>query len=218
MGDEEGRVAFQSMLYRLFCEPRCRRKLLRQWHSHEGGGGATGGGGDGRLASVFERFIEDVLFRPVAFHMLHDRFHVFGDAYSVRYEWLADADRAVVLGLYRERKSVFRVLREYHNDQFEYSRTVYGEDDVVTWVWRRQLVRDFVWMVRARLPKDAHAHLELLAALQRLIVGKKRSRHALFLSELHAALQGQTCLDEVLCWGTHAADAHPDETLANAVH
>jgi len=209
----ELRVAFQSLLFRLFGEPECRRKLLKYWHSYQTTKHA-------RLADAFVDFITCVLLKPVTFHMLHDRLHLFGDAYSVRYEWMTGVDQEVVARLFRARAEAFSVARVFPNGQFDLSHCAFREQDIVCWTWRRQLVRDFVWLVHTRLPRDAHVHLELLASVQRLLLlpRKQLLMHAPFLWEVHAALQGATVLGELLCWDTGPADAHPLLALGNGAH
>jgi hypothetical protein len=198
------RVAFQSLLYRLFGEPECRRRLLKYWHSYQTTKHA-------RLADAFGEFIACILLKPVAFHMLHDRLHLFGDAYSVRYEWLAPVDQDVVLEMFRARASVFAVARTFPNGQFDLSHCAFREQDIVCWTWRRQLVRDFVWLAHTRLAHEPHVRLEMLASVQRLLLlpRKQLLMHAPFLWQVHAALQGRTFIDELLCWDAGPGDAHP---------
>jgi hypothetical protein len=202
----ELRVAFQNLLYRLFGEPECRRRLLKYWHSYQTTKHA-------RLADAFEEFITCILVKPVAFHMLHDRLHLFGDAYSVHYSWMTAVDQEVVVQLFRARARVFAVTRTFPtNGQFDFSHCAFREQDIVCWTWRRQLVRDFVWLVHTRMPEG---RLELLTAVQRMLLLRKQVP---FLWEVHAALQGRTLIDELLCWDTGPNDAHPLLALRNGAH
>lgn len=193
----------QLFLYRTFGSSEGRRRILFRWHQteyckHE------------RLADAFEEFICAILYHPVVLHLTHDQFHVFGEQYAIRYEWLTEKiDKDTLVNMARDGEALFRSARRLHNHQFHFSQTIHEEQKLVCWTWKRQIVRDFVWMVCSKDKKDSNM---AATAIQELIVALQRAQmqHTgdVFLRDLEQGVQGRTKLSEVLCWdkGKHPND------------
>lgn len=163
-----------------------------------------------RLADVFEQFIHTVLYEPVAFHLYVDRFHVFGHSLPIRYEWLPQAERNFLINMFACRMTLFRSRKEYENNQFDCSEFTFdGEKEMVSHIWRRQIVRDFVWMVAAAKNLN-YAVSELIASIQGVLLRKPAN---VFLSALHDGLQGRVMLSEALAWNNADKDDHPEVAL-----
>lgn len=192
----------RGFLYRTFGTSDSRKKLLVHWHNTEYCKHA-------RLADAFEEFICTILHRTVVLHMTHECFHVFGENLSVRYEWLRNAvDREVLVNMVKDGPLLFKNTREFKNGQFHYSVTVHNEHELLCWTWKRQIVRDFVWMVCAfqrNRPNMGFVIQELIVALQH---AQMKHRTNLFLYDLERGVQGRGELHEILCWDMNE---HPDE-------
>ena len=145
---------------------------------------------------VFKDFISAILYEPIEFHLLWDRFHLFGDLLPVRYEWLSNVDRECIIKMFTFKETVFKSRKEYENNQIDYSCTNFDEKNIVKIHWRRRLVRDFVCLVW-NLSNDAII-LDLIVALQNIL---KDRNSDLFISLLNQSLQGRCCVYEVPCWG-----------------
>jgi hypothetical protein len=177
--------AVKAFLYRIFGEPAQRRAILLHWHAMRSQAKSVE-----RLADVFANFLRTVLYGPLQFRLQMDRFYLFqGNEWPVMIEWIAatEANRALLRSLVAHRARAFKSSREFQNGEFEHAGlAMVSEAAVVDGVWRRQLARDFVYMVVQRAPG---ALMELVVALQTLLQ-EQRSRGDLFVSNMHQALQG----------------------------
>jgi hypothetical protein len=115
-------LELRAFFYSLFGTEANRMALLKRWHSnysvnvkeHE------------RLSSVFQQFIEMILFEPVRFRVRYDHFNFFGagcDQLRVLTKWLPE----VLLSTLRQRvlknkQTLFEVIRKLPNKQFSLVR------------------------------------------------------------------------------------------------
>jgi hypothetical protein len=200
------KIDIELFLFRILADPTQRRNILIRWHSVQP---VTVKGKTARLADIFETFIQTILYEPVAFHLNADRFYVFGQHLPIRYEWLPKAERDFLISLFANRMTLFKSRKEYENNQFDLSGfTFEGERDMVSHIWRRQIVRDFVWMVAAKNVNYIVA--ELVASIQGVLLNKPAN---VFLGCVNDALQGRMRLSEVLAWNHTDTDEHPEVAL-----
>lgn len=193
----------ELFLYRILADPSQRRKILIRWHS------VAGKEKTPRLADAFESFIHTILYEPLSFHLFADRLHVFGPSLPIRFEWLSAVDRSFLVNLFACRVNLFKSRKEYENNQFDYSNFTFdGEREMVSIIWRRQIVRDFVWMVAATNVNYMVA--ELIVSIQGVLLNNPSN---IFLSALHQGLQGRVRLSEVLAWNNIELDDHPEIAL-----
>lgn len=191
----------ESFFYRIFGDPLKRREILIHWHSLE-----TLHKKYTRLADFFEEFIYTILYEPISFHMYADRFQVFGDKLPIRYEWLSQEDQTTLISMFANRKALFVVCKEFENNQFDCNTfTFEGEKQLINHIWRRQIVRDFVWIVATK--NISHVVLELIVALQQVLLSKKSD---VFVSAIHDAIQGRMRLTDVIAWDHSEFDVHPE--------
>lgn len=194
-----GKSDVEMFMYRIFGDPTTRRQILCRWQSVKTVPGK-------RLATYFEQFITTLLYEPVSFHMFADRFHVLGETLPIRYEWVSNLDRDTLVNMFAHRQTLFRIRKEYENNQFDFNTfTFEGEKQLINLIWRRQLVRDFAWMVASKnIPCVV---LEFIGALQSITLSRSGD---VFVSALHDAMQGSSALDEVLAWDHSQSDIHPE--------
>jgi hypothetical protein len=195
---EEGRKVaavsseeWQAFFARNFSQRDQRRNLLLKWHS------LKWSGTEERVAREFERFIRTLLYEAPEFHLRSDSFLLFGDRYPIRLEWLSPQDRQFCLHLFRLRDKAFAQCKEYANGQIDYTTPLVAEANVFAQLWREQITRDFVHVVYG-LRHDALV-LELIAALQWLLLDAPRQSEHRFLRALLAGLQGRCDIAEVMC-------------------
>ena len=182
---------FLDFLKRILQKPQQRRYLLQQWHSVKKKEAE-------RLADIFEQFINIILFHPIRFHLLADRFYLFqGTELPISYEWVSEEDQRFLIKVMQNRTKLYKKRNEYMNHQFDYSEFVYENDSCLPMVWRQQIVRDFVWMVAKK--NDRFFTSELISAVQWIRILRKDKD--LFLKNIHSGLQKLCHLEEVLCLG-----------------
>lgn len=194
------KIEMESFLQGLFVDPFKRRDILFYWHgtrrkvTHE------------RLSHAFAEFISCILYNPMKLHVQFDSMHFFGPLYPVQYEWLTNEQRTLLIKMVKHRRELFLTTKEYQNNQCDYYDMIYPEQDFITMIHRRQLARDFVWLVFHK--KRPHLQLEMIAALQSILVKHKSD---IFIATLEQALQGRCLITEVPCWDLVEWDKHPDD-------
>lgn len=192
----------QEFFERNLTDPSKRRRLICNWHSTAPHSKYT------RLADVFEDFIWSVLYEPPDIHFMMDRIIVFGQNYPIWYEWLDRADRKLVQDTFlQNHESHFDSKRRFgkQSTYFDYSSP--QPPIQIENIWRRQLVRDFVWIVLHK--KARFITMELITAVQAILVRIKN--RDIFLATMHCALQGRLPIFELVCWGLNQWDLHPEE-------
>ncbi len=199
-------------MYAIFGESADRRRaILMQWHTTAPSGG--GGGAGARLWPIFADFIKRVLLYdgPPRLSIRHDHFCLL-DANGLRvpYTWLTDDERHyVAYELFAQRTTLFKTRKTFPNGEFVFNDCIHDGPRLFDWVWGRQMVRDFAWIVVAQ--RSAHMLHELIVATQHLMVDHARGRKDVFLRALHAGMQGSRSIARVPCWGLTQHDLHPEE-------
>lgn len=210
---------FRGFFHRLLShEPTQRRVFLKLWHSpypivpkrHA------------RLADVFVEFIGDILYEAVEFKLRQDHFCLFGrgkQGLGFQLRWLKKKQRDfLVYSVFAHRHALFKSIKRFENNQFDLSGFVHDPQQqqkehpyerICDPMWQRELVRDFVWLVISK--REGHMTLELIAALQEMMLSHPMGRKDIFLASLHAGLQGHCNVREVLCWGNETYDVHSEE-------
>lgn len=167
-----------------------------------------------RLAVLFAEFISSILYDPIAFKMTQDYFSFFGRgsaSFFVYYKWLDHKEdrEFLVKTCFANCDLYFKTVKMFENNAFLLESFVFDNDpSICNHIWRRELVRDFVWLVFSK-KREQWLHKELIVALQMVIMEK--GKKDIFVSALHDGLQGMTNLHEVLCWGLDQTDLHPEE-------
>jgi len=208
---------YRTFFYSIFSDPSQRRKILKQWHSRY----PTNKKRHPRLASVFEEFLQSILYEPVKFKMRQTHFCFFGsgsDALSVWFSWLTDEQQEFIIStVYANRTKLFTIRKETENEtQFTFDGFIYdvlprneSYETICDPIWRRELARDFAWLVVAQ--KEPFLVKELIVAIQGLRLHHASAKKDIFLGNLEAGLQGKCNVREVLCWGTGPFDLHSEE-------
>ena len=181
-----------ALFFRLFCLPEKRRLILCQWHAKKPKMEYDS------LSEEFRLFLQSILFEPMCFHMLSDHFLLFGSSLPIRYSWIQDdVDKRVFIQLFKQRKQMFVNQKELNNNQIDYSTLVCLKDsEILDVTYRRQLVRDFVWICCER--NESYITLALIKAVQTLL-SHAHGKGDVFLRDIHFALQGKIDVYEVIC-------------------
>ena len=194
----------ENFLYGIFSgDIGRRRQIIRLWHSpypvnkkrHQ------------RLADVFEEFITSILYEPCIFKMRVNHFCCFArgaEAFQVPYTMLEKVERDFLVQLFAERQQHFVVIKQFANQEFNFETK---ELTVVKQTWKREIVREFAWLVMTK--PSALIISELIVAVQRILLSA-RGKADLFVSALHFGIQGVTFVKEVPCWDLDWFDEHEE--------
>ncbi len=202
--------AFRNFFFRLFAEDESQRRfILKQWHSPY----PVSKKKHPRLADVFEEFVVNLLYKRPQFKLRQDHFCFFGegsDALAVRFDWLGPwARHFIIYTAFAQRETLFKSRREFENNQFAFDGFIHDGAGICELVWQRQLVRDFAWLTLAK--REPYIVLELISALQSIMLTHERGRRDMFVASLHYCLQGRGNVKEVVCWGLDWNDLHPED-------
>lgn len=220
MGDN---FRYRAFFFTLFSEDEKRRRtFLKEWHKtypvdrkkHR------------RLAHVFSEFIAKMLYEPVRFKLRHDHFCFFGNGcrqLAVRFAWLTpDEMEFIVNDVFALRVALFKTRNLVEtNMHFSFEDFLHdpksapltqleSHSAICSFVWQREIVRDFVWMVLAQ--RNSFMALELIVACQTLMLENKYAKKDVFLATIHEGLQGSIKVSEILCWNlSPPTDLHPED-------
>jgi hypothetical protein len=188
-----------------------RRAILKRWHSpfpvnrkiHT------------RAADIFVQFLTDILYTPVQVKLHHNQLCIYGDAQPIEHAWLTEAEKDFVVNvLFARRQELFgsNKMAPTNNGHFLLSDFKYNATAAENVIWRREIARDFAWMVASK--RDEYLLVELIVALQQLMLEHVRGKRDVFLATLNGALQGHYKLSEVPCWNLSECDErHQNEVL-----
>ena len=192
----------RTFFYRLFSRnPTQRRTFLKHWLNPYPMSKPYA-----RLADVFQELMTDLLYEPMEFKLRSTHFCLFARgkaSLAMRFEWLKKKDRDfLVWGVFAHREELFKNVKRFENNQFDLSGFVF--DPSAQWgtqraqsapdhpyericdpMWQREIVRDFAWMVLSK--KEGYMHLELMAALQEMMLVHPIGRRDVYLASLHSA-------------------------------
>jgi hypothetical protein len=213
----EGHAEFRAFFFGIYAaDPYRRRSLVKQWNF------AKVAAKKQRVADALAHVISCVLYEPVAFKMRADHFCLLGNGdemFSVRYAppTLERQERDFIVGAFARRKELFSTVKMCPNnlfscDKFKYDPPVPigdGYTSVFDPIWKREIVRDFVWILLNGT--GGAVVVELISALQFLLLEHKQGRQDVFLSALHNGVQGVTNVRLVPCWGLDARDRHSED-------
>ncbi len=179
-----------------------RRSILFKWQHMRKSANAP------RLANAFEAFVHMLMYQSVSIHFMSDQLLVFGEQYPIMFDWLSDDDLAFMARVFEHRHTIFKIAREHSDRQYDYfGLRIENEDLLLPCITRKQLVRDFVWLVADTW--EPFYVTELVVALQWILIARPTD---VFLSHLAEGLQGRCNLKEVPCWGLTLWDTHPEES------
>jgi len=208
-------VEFRAFLYGIFMEDLAlRRVILKHWHSPYAPEPDTVAGPAKRIADLWTRFIRDLVYEKVRFCMTPEYFLLWGNgtrSLRVEYAWLRPEQKQFLIWrVYAHRETLFKSIKVGLNGEFFADGFVYDEQ-CYSYIWQREIVRDFVWYVANK--KSGTFNAELICALQSLLYEHPRGKCDIFLLNLHDALQGKCLLEEAPCWGITHWDLHPEERV-----
>lgn len=205
----EGEI-FSSFLHECFVSISNRRNLLMQWHTLIPKERSY----DSDMTGVFTDFISDILYEPLAFKMYKTHFTLFGTRWPVYRKWIktsyhensSNKEDDTWTYLKEHSKTLFGKRKECANDDYIYEnpRNV-NLNSVITIQFRRQLVRDFCWLVRDK--KSDAARLHLIVALQS-VLQKHPGCNDCWLSAIHEGCQGRIDLRFVPCFDITPEDVY----------
>lgn len=181
----------QAFFYRMFGDSLGRKRTLCRWHSIQEKSKHV------RLADIFEEFMQTILSGALRLHLYWDRIYIFEGSLPIRFDWMNETDSDLMIRMYAQKETLFGIRKEYESNQCDYTSFIFNEYELFDRNWRQLLIRDFIWMISAtQQPFIIGAGI---VALQKLQLS---NRSNLFISRLHAGLQGHCNLREVLCQDT----------------
>lgn len=197
---------FKRFLYSCFAQSDTRALILKHWHARHPKEEQE------RPSHYFFDFIREVLYEPLEFHLYRDYFTVFGPKWPVYKRWFVSGQQ-VFDKMHLCSADLFDERKEYENKHYDFSRPKGNADgQIVTREVRRQLVRDFVWMVWEA--KDEDLWQEVIAAIQSVQRDDchKQALGDRFLSNLESACQSpqRVRIKEVQCWNNSEEDLHTE--------
>lgn len=149
---------FKHFLYSCFVVPETRAVILKNWHARYPKEEKE------RVSEYFADFIRDVLYEPLQFHLYRDYFTIFGHRWPVNKRWFVQG-QSIFEQMHLNSADLFAERKEYENKQYDFSKPKDAcHYDVMTKEVRRQLLRDFVWMVWEQ--KHPSLWEEMIAAIQ----------------------------------------------------
>lgn len=192
----------QVFLHKCFIHVENRRAIIMHWHAQRKNTRE-------RVAEGFQVFMETLLYGDLAFHLYPSYFVLFGPELPVYKRWFSQGEGAFER-LQAQGAQLFVSAKVLPGGLFDYSQPKgMREADVITREVRRQLVRDFVWLVWSR--QEWTLKQEIICALQWMLQ-KQRQRVDPFLTTLHFACQrgNERRVKEVICWDTNEWDLHEE--------
>ena len=197
----------QVFLETVFLTESIRRQVMFSWHEKHPGAKQRA------LSWVFAHFIRTILYAHVDVHFMRDHIRLFGEDFPIHMSVLPTSVQEHIRdNIWAHKERYFAKIKEHNHMTFDYTDPI--EDVVIETVWRRTVVRDFVWLVCQT--RDMFLHSQILLAVQRVNV--ERDFADVYVSHLHHVLQSPYApLREIMCWGLAAHDKHPEETR-NASH
>jgi len=213
---------FREFFFQLLCVKERRRQLLQKWHQPFPVTKL-----DASLVDVFKRFITTLLYGTVDLCIQKHTFSVFTGKWedrclTIRKEWLTQQEAAFLEEAVRDKERLFMARKEYENNLYDYGDFIYKDgadtkpyDTLVDQMWRRQLLRDFVFLLMAT-PRVHHCLLHFVRAVQSVLL-TKQAKSDVFLAALHGGLQGRFPVDQIPCWNIMPWDRHSDVVLERDV-
>lgn len=181
----------KNFLYSLFGKRKRRILILARWHAQPKPPIETP---QNTLESITQAFITCLLKEPIVLSLYKTHIKVFNvQGMHIPHEWLFPHEMQYINDLYARRFEVnFKSRDTFVNGTFALTGLREAELSIQH---RRELVRDFIWMVSSRKADEHLWKYTLLVVFQQLLL---RDRDPLIVG-LHAALQGRANLREILC-------------------
>jgi len=174
----------EIFLYSLLGKRKRRILILTRWHTTKCIEGDS-------VQNVIYAFFNCLLYEPLALSLHNDYLKLFNvRGLHIPYEWLLRNELEYIKKLFVNRVEYFTSKEFYVNGTFTL-KTLRGTLPIQ---YRRELVRDFIWMVMAQ--KDGIGDVIFLRVLQKMLL---RDRPDRFVVEMHEALQGRVNVKDVLC-------------------
>lgn len=221
---------FRTFFFSIFQEfPTKRRKIIKSWYkeypikpkihkNHE---------------DVFYEFITNVLYEPIKFSVRKDHFLLLGDgakSLAIRFEWLDENDRRFLMeNVFSNGEAYFKTFVKGENnhvliDNFKNNppglvlspvdknvNVANSHTSIFSFVWQREIVRDFVWLILHKAKTEPYLGNHLILALRKINDEHIYGKRDLFISALLYSITGHTNIYLVPCWGFSRADIHPED-------
>lgn len=184
----------QNFLYSLLGKRKRRILILSRWHSST----EPPISGCENIQDAFVAFIKCLLYEPLSISMYPDHFKLFQvTGLKIYYAWLLPIEKQYIKHLYMNRFDYFHCKQQFANGQFAFSKSSIPQN-FLPLQYRRELVRDFVWMFMARKDFSQINTWVIMYVLQQLMIDQRNTCDRLIV-ELHAAIQGKAELKNILC-------------------
>lgn len=195
-------------LLKCFLEKQNRRQILKHWHALTPKTVV--------IRDHLADFINVLLYRPATLVVYKTHMQVFvgENTWSIYRKWLVTTTTTNHIWQIMETyaKEIFQHCKYCQNDEYVFSLPNFSMEDIFTRECRRQLVRDFCWMIREKNNHSLWIHF--IISVQTVLNTPPGSKDV-WLNTLHHACQGQCNLDEVPCWDLTPLDVHSSVAMMN---
>lgn len=185
-------------LLKCFLEKQNRRQIIKHWHTLTPKNLV--------IRDHLADFINVLLYKPSTLIVYKTHMQIFlGEStWSIYRKWVTPVN-SIWLLMEKYAEEIFDHCKYCQNDEYVFSSPKFSMETIFTRECRRQLVRDFCWMVREK--KNSSLWLHLIISIQTVLSTPQGSKDV-WLNTLHHACQGKCNLDEVPCWDLTPMDVH----------
>jgi hypothetical protein len=177
----------QNFLYSLLGKRKRRLLILTRWHTTQCVPGET-------TEEVMCNFCKYLLYEPLELCLYKDHFKLFAiQGLKIPYDWLLPNERKYILHVFVNRYDYFTEQKHFYLNGNFTLKAIRGE---LPLQYRREIVRDFMWMCMSSKHYPI-GRILFLRICQRLL--REHSPPDRFLLQMHEALQGRCKLQDVMC-------------------
>jgi hypothetical protein len=146
-----------------------------------------------------QKLFEIILYGPVKLEITHDRCQLLDCTFlDIEYSWLTKQERDMVIHFFVNRYTFFSDVQFYKTEgTFRLRHCKYDCTKVWPIEQRRELLRDFIWLLMSKKELTIEPESLLVAVGQKMMTEKRCDR---FIKEMHNALQGRANVKEILCY------------------
>jgi hypothetical protein len=183
----------EQFCYNLLCKRKRRILILTRWHLNKNVNGDT-------VDEVISNFFNLLLYSPISLSLHSDHIRLFNSPnLKIYLNWLDKFEREFIAKLYINRLDVFEVNEVFKSGLFSCRNCKFNSNTMWPIENRREMLRDFVWLMLQNKSLEHFAKYLFLAICQKLQLEKKDQTDR-FVYELYNALQGREKLENIQCF------------------
>lgn len=170
---------YESFVYLMLCKRKNRHKLIRIWNSHVPFK-------DNCIVNVFKSFLNCVLYNRMRFTITNTSVSFFGDKLQIPLIYLSGDEKNVIHCMHQQKDMLFKSVKSLEAECFVLDRFIYDGKYTFPIKNRREIARDFIFMLyMTKIPRTTY---NLIVTAQLMMVEKLKTTDR-FIYELHHILQ-----------------------------